>query len=235
MNDYFMFISAEKGKAGRDQIAILLAQEGVRVAIGTVGSILRGRGLSAVRMRAWKKTTTVDPDARTEHIKNHMVDRNGKRDFTSETPGTRLCGDITYLRTGSGWLYLATVIDLWNRMVVGWSMASHMRTSLIIDALSMAHDHGHLDDGGAIFHSDRGTQGGFNWSSQHLVNMEVFDGSSSAGYGSGGQTKVEVTRSPEVSAVGRGWILGRDREGAAAHRGVRGRWRVAARRSAVVP
>jgi putative transposase len=53
----------EKGKAGRDQIAILLAQEGVSIAIGTVGSILRGRGLRAVRMRAWKKTTTVDPDA----------------------------------------------------------------------------------------------------------------------------------------------------------------------------
>jgi transposase InsO family protein len=130
----------------------------VRIAIGTVGSILRGRGLSAVRTRAWKQTTTVDPDTRTEHIKNHMVDRNVRRDFTSETPGTRLCGDITYLRSGSGWLYLATLIDLSNRMVVGWSMASHMRTSLIIDALSMAQDHGHLDDGGAIFHSDRGTQ-----------------------------------------------------------------------------
>jgi putative transposase len=78
----------EKGKAGRDQITILLAQEGVSIAIGTVGSILRGRGLSAVRMRAWKKTTTVDPDARTEHIKNHMLDENGKRDFSSPGPGS---------------------------------------------------------------------------------------------------------------------------------------------------
>jgi len=148
----------QKGKAGRDQITTLLGHEGVSIATGTVGSIMTARGLRAVRMRAWKKTTTVDPDARTEHIKNHMLDKNGKRDFTSTVPGTRLCGDITYLRTGSGWLYLATVIDLSTRMIVGWSMASHMRTSLIIDALAMARDHGHLDANGAIFNSDRGAQ-----------------------------------------------------------------------------
>ena len=147
----------EKGKAGRDQLTILLGQEGVSIAPGTVGAIMRKHGLKAVRMRAWKKTTTADPDARTEHIKNHMLDKNGKRDFTSAVPGTRLCGDITYLRTGSGWLYLATVIDLSNRLVVGWSMATHMRTALIIDALSMVRDHGHLQPG-AIFHSDRGSQ-----------------------------------------------------------------------------
>ena len=148
----------EKGKAGRDQITTMLNQEGINIANGTVGSILTGRGLRALRMRAWKKTTIVDPEVRTEHIKNHMLDQEGKRDFSSAAPGARLCGDITYLRTGSGWLYLATVIDLPTRMVVGWSMASHMRTSLVIDALSMARDHGHLDANGAIFHSDRGSQ-----------------------------------------------------------------------------
>ncbi len=144
----------EKGKAGRDQIAILLRQEGV--SIGTVGSILTARGLQAVRMRAWKMTTSVDRDARTEHIKNHMLDHN-ERDFTCKVLGTRLCGDIPYLRTGSGWLYLASAIDLSTRMVVGWSMASHMRTSLIIDALSMNRDHVHLQPA-AISHSDRGSQ-----------------------------------------------------------------------------
>ncbi|WJY91906.1 hypothetical protein CFAEC_05340 [Corynebacterium faecale] len=70
-------------------------------------------------MRAWKNTTVNDPAARTEHIKNHMIDSHGKRDFTATVPGTRLVGDITYLKTGSGWLYLATVIDLATRMVVG--------------------------------------------------------------------------------------------------------------------
>jgi len=54
------------------------------------------------------------------------------RDFTAQAPGERLVGDITYLRTGAGWLCLATVIDLATRMVVGWQLAEHMRTSLVI-------------------------------------------------------------------------------------------------------
>ena len=152
--------TAAKGRAGRDQIVHLLAAEGIKIATATVGSIMRELGLRAVRMRAWKKTTQSDPDARTAHIVNHMLDADGRRDFSSTAPGTRLVGDITYLRTGSGWLYLATVIDLHTRMVIGWSMASHMRTSLVIDALIMARDHGHLDPaaGIVIFHSDRGSQ-----------------------------------------------------------------------------
>jgi len=89
------------------------------------------------------------------------------RDFTATAPGTRLVGDITYLKTGEGWLYLATVIDLATRMVTGWQLADHMRTSLVTGALDMAITHGHVQPG-AIFHSDKGAQGGFNRSSQHL-------------------------------------------------------------------
>lgn len=148
----------EKGMAGRDQITTILGHEGVLVAAGTVGAIMNKQGIRAVRMRAWKKTTAVDPTARTGHIKNHMLDTHGRRDFTATVPGTKLVGDITYLKTGSGWLYLATAIDLATRMVVGWSMASHMRTGLVIDALTMARDHGRLHPDGAIFHSDRGSQ-----------------------------------------------------------------------------
>lgn len=144
--------------AGRDQLTTLLNQRGVNVSSGTVGSIMNELGLRARRMRAWKKTTVSDPSARTEHIKNHMLDKHGKRDFTATVPGTRLVGDITYLKTGSGWLYLATVIDLATRMVVGWSMDSNMRTPLVINALAMARDHGRLHPKGAIFHPDRGSQ-----------------------------------------------------------------------------
>jgi transposase InsO family protein len=79
------------------------------------------------------------------------------RDFTAPAPGQRLVGDITYLRTGEGWLYLATVIDLATRMVVGWQLASHMRTSLVTDALAMAIGGGHAPPG-AVFHSDKGAQ-----------------------------------------------------------------------------
>lgn len=79
------------------------------------------------------------------------------RDFTATEPGVRLVGDITYLQSEQGWLYLATVLDLAIRMVVGWQMATHMRTSLIVDALQMAPECGHVRPD-AIFHSDRGTQ-----------------------------------------------------------------------------
>jgi len=79
------------------------------------------------------------------------------RDFTAATPGTVLVGDITYIRTWTGWLYLATVIDLATRKVIGWAMDTHMRTELIIDALTMAHGTGKLRPG-CVFHSDRGAQ-----------------------------------------------------------------------------
>jgi transposase InsO family protein len=119
--------------------------------VGLVADIMREQGLCAVQPRAYKVTTVAgdDPD-------RMPADLIG-RDFTAETPGRRLVGDITYLRTGEGWLYLATVIDLCTRMVVGWQMADHMRTSLVTDALDMARLHGHLGHR-AVFHADRGTQ-----------------------------------------------------------------------------
>ena len=84
----------------------------------------------------------------------------------------RYAGDITYIATWEGWAYLATVIDLSSRRVVGWALADHMRTSLVEDALSMAFTT-RRPAGGVIFHSDRGCQGGFNRSSQHL-DLEVW-------------------------------------------------------------
>ncbi|GAA1536718.1 hypothetical protein GCM10009691_10030 [Brevibacterium picturae] len=97
-----------------------------------------------------------DPQARTAHIVNHMLDADGNRDFSASVPGTRLCGDITYLKTGEGWLYLATVIDLCTGMIIGWNIADHMRASLCTEALAMARDHGYMDSDQAIYHSDRG-------------------------------------------------------------------------------
>ena len=163
----------ESGRAGRDQLTRLLNAAGTKVSAPTVGAIMREHGLRAVRTQAWKKTTLQDPQAKTAHIENHMLDDEGKRDFTSAVPGTRLVGDITYLRTGEGWLYLATVIDLFSGMVIGWAMAEHMRASLCTAALRMARNHGHLVGGPVVFHSDRGTQGGFNRSSQHWIVEQI--------------------------------------------------------------
>ena len=80
-----------------------------------------------------------------------------RRDFTAEKPGQPLVGDITCLPTFEGWLYLATVIDLHTREVVGHAMAGHMRTDLVCDAIDLAAARGLISDN-AVFHSDRGVQ-----------------------------------------------------------------------------
>ncbi|WP_235605023.1 IS3 family transposase, partial [Enteractinococcus helveticum] len=147
-----------EGMAGRRQLTRLLNTKGIEVSESTVGAIMRVHDLRAIRTMAWKQTTVQDPQARTEHIDNHMIDDHGDRDFSSETPGTRLVGDITYLKTGQGWLYLATVIDLCTGMVIGWNTANHMRTDLCIGALAMARDQGYLHPDQAIYHTDRGAQ-----------------------------------------------------------------------------
>ncbi len=83
----------EKGRAGRDQLTLMLNATGVEVSAPTVGAIMREKGLRAVRTSAWKQTTVQDPQAKTAHIPNHMLDPDGKRDFTSMVPGTRLRGN----------------------------------------------------------------------------------------------------------------------------------------------
>ncbi|WP_082920735.1 DDE-type integrase/transposase/recombinase [Rhodococcus sp. YH3-3] len=107
---------------------------------------MRELGLCAVQPRAYRRTTIAGEVAAIPDL----IDR----DFTAQVPDARLVGDITYLRTSEGWLYLATVVDLPTRMVVGWQTAPHMRTSLIVDALQMVVTGGHVRTG-AVFHSDR--------------------------------------------------------------------------------
>lgn len=138
------------GIFGHRMVHAKLRAVGVQVSLGTVAAIMAENGWAAKRMRAFKRTTIPsDPD---KVFADLIV-----RDFTSETPGTRLVGDITHLRTNEGWLYLATVIDLCTRMIVGWAMADHMRASLCVSALTMAKNKGHLQKD-AIFHSDHGVQ-----------------------------------------------------------------------------
>jgi transposase InsO family protein len=79
------------------------------------------------------------------------------QDFTAQATSQRWCGDITYVKTWDDWAYLATVIDLHSRAVVGWAIAHHMRTDLVTAALDMAITH-RAPAAGVIFHSDRGTQ-----------------------------------------------------------------------------
>ena len=137
---------------GCRRVAAQLNREGHECSLGLVADLMRELGLRAVQPRAYKRTTlpgeqpVIAPDLL-------------ERDFepAGSGAGERLVGDITYLRTGQGWLYLATVIDLVTRMVVGWQLATHMRTSLVTDAVQMAVTGGYVAPD-AIFHSDRGAQ-----------------------------------------------------------------------------
>ena len=142
--------AAGRGAYGCRRVAAQLNREGRDCSVGLVAELMRELGLRACQPRAYKRTTVAGEQPATS------PDLIG-RDFTAAAPGQRLAGDITYLRTGEGWLYLATVIDLATRMVTGWQLAAHMRTSLVTDALAMAITHGHVQPG-AIFHSDRGAQ-----------------------------------------------------------------------------
>lgn len=90
--------TAAEGMAGRRQLTRLLKNKGIDISESTVGAIMRGHDLRAIRTAAWKQTTVQDPQAKTEHIENHMLDEHGNRDFSSDQPGTRLVGDLPTLR-----------------------------------------------------------------------------------------------------------------------------------------
>jgi transposase InsO family protein len=141
---------ASDGSYGYRRLHAELVCGGEPVGPELVRELMRELGLVACQPRPWRTTTVQGGEQGT------APDLVG-RDFTAEAPGCKLVGDITYIPTWAGWLYLATVIDCFNREIVGYAMADHMRTSLVADALGMAARNHHLAVD-CIFHSDRGTQ-----------------------------------------------------------------------------
>lgn len=146
---------------GAPRIHRWLRKQGFRVGRKRVARIMRANGWEGETGRRKVRTTIVDRGAK-------AAEDRVRRDFNPPAPDKTWAGDITYLRTGEGWLFLSTVIDLYSRRVIGWSVAEHMRTDLVADALGMAvaTRGGRVD--GVVFHSDRGSQAGFNRLSQHL-------------------------------------------------------------------
>lgn len=132
------------------------------------------------------------------------------RTFSADGPNRLWLTDITEHATGEGKLYLCAIKDVFSNRIVGYSIDARMKSRLAVTALNNAvARRGPVD--GCILHSDRGSQGGFKRSSQHLVTSEVWDGSSSAGSRSVGAPEVEVSGTSEVPASHRGGVLGRDR------------------------
>ena len=151
---------------GYRRIHAELVRAGERVGPELVRKLMREMGLIPVQPKPFRTTTEPDPHA------PDTVDLV-KRDFTAQRPGTKVVGDITYIRTWQGWLYLASLIDCCTREVIGYAMAEHMRTELVLDAVDMAMRNGRLE-ADCIMHSDRGTQHrrpntGKNWSSSGCV------------------------------------------------------------------
>jgi putative transposase len=130
-----------------------LRRQGVKCSRKRVARIMREQGIAGRYPKRWKKTTIPDPDPDPP-----AVDLIGRR-FQPEDLTLNACwaGDITYVRTWERWMYLATVIDLASRRVVGWAMADHMRADLVCDALEMALSW-RRPGPALIFHSDRGSQ-----------------------------------------------------------------------------
>jgi transposase InsO family protein len=138
------------GTYGYRRVHAELARLGVHAGDELVRRLMRQLGLVACQPRPWRPVTTIAGDAAT-------IPDLVRRDFTADAPGTKLVGDITYIRSWEGWLYLATVIDCHTKACIGYAMADHLRTDLVIAALDMAAANYPLTEG-AIFHSDRGTQ-----------------------------------------------------------------------------
>jgi putative transposase len=139
-----------RGNPGVRRVHAALAAAGHRPSRKRVWRLMKAAGLRGRHPKAWKCTTT-----RGERPVP-APDLIG-RDFSAEQPNQKWCGDITYIKTWTGWAYLATVIDLHSRALVGYALDTHMRTDLVTDALDMAITN-RRPDPGVIFHSDRGTQ-----------------------------------------------------------------------------
>jgi putative transposase len=142
---------ASRGVYGAPRIhAELQLEHGIRVGRKRVARLMKAAGIAGVRPRK-RFTTTIRIPGITP------VSDLVERQFRPDRPNVLWVADITYLRTGEGWLYLAAVQDAYSRLIVGWSMATHMRASRVVDALQMALAR-RRPDPGVIHHSDQGGQ-----------------------------------------------------------------------------
>ena len=141
---------ASRGRYGSPRVHAELRARGRRIGRKRVARLMRGMGLAARRRRRFRRTT----DSRHAFpIAPNLLERN----FTAEAPDRVWLADLTYIWTAQGWLYLAAVLDLYTRRVVGWAMADHLRHELTLAALDMAIVR-QRPAPGLVHHADRGVQ-----------------------------------------------------------------------------
>jgi putative transposase len=130
--------------------AELVKSRAVACCVNTVAKLMHENGIRAKSARKFRKTTDSNHSL---PVADNVLDRQ----FEAQSPNDRWVADITDISTREGWLYLAAIKDLYSRMVVGWSMAEHLESRLVVDALQMALQR-RLPDEGLLAHSDRGSQ-----------------------------------------------------------------------------
>lgn len=154
---------------GSPRIHASLLAQGFRLGRQRVIRLMAKLGIRARHQRPFKRTTdSTHPFPVADNVLN--------RDFTTSEPDRGWVADITYIATTEGWLYLAVIIDLFSRRVVGWSMAEHMRTELVSTALEAALGQRRPAEAGLVFHSDRGSQYA---STDYQAALKLFDITSS--------------------------------------------------------
>ena len=134
---------------GYRRLHAALARGGERCSPELVRALMRGLGLQPCQPGPWRHSLTEQGHA-------GPIPDLVNRDFTAEIPGQKMVGDITYIPTWEGWVYLATVIDCATRKIIGWAMDDNYKTPLITEAVTMAARNTRLPEG-AVFHSDRGS------------------------------------------------------------------------------
>jgi len=139
-----------RGTYGSPRVLDDLKDKGFQVGRKRVARLMREEGITGDAPKPFRRTTD---SKHSMNVADNILDRK----FEASAPDQAWATDITYVRTWQGWLYLAVVIDLFSRKVVGWSMATHMRTSLVLGALQMALGR-RLPRPGMLHHSDRGSQ-----------------------------------------------------------------------------
>jgi putative transposase len=141
---------ASRETYGAPRILHDLREEGIRVGKKRIARLMRKAGIQGVSRRRRGNTTKRDPKASPAQ---DLV----RRDFTAKGPDELWVSDVTYVPTYQGFLFLSVVMDAWSRRIIGWSMATHLRTELVLDALEMALAQ-RREVAGTICHSDHGSQ-----------------------------------------------------------------------------
>jgi len=142
--------TAFKRRYGAPRLTVELNAQGVGCSLNHVAALLRERGLRARNGKGFRYCTRME-------AKTNVTDNLLRRNFEAPAPNQKWVSDITYIKVGRTWLYLAAVMDLFSRKIVGWALDSHMREGLILEALDMAISHRAIKRD-TLIHSDRGVQ-----------------------------------------------------------------------------